>query len=197
MGTGHMMFPKSGQMVLPPWWSSNSGGKWHFCSGKFEIIISAFFFQINFWLILEVLRAVLGGKFLILGPDNQLGGFCGRRNKRRTHKGPKISILMHFERPILQAMIITFPWHSYRFFGWRDFGVSLWAEFPVSLYWFTPELLYSSTHHSSKRIVELRTGWAQDVWLQWLYENWWKTRTCLTFFRDLVIITYSTKGLFT
>ena len=43
------------------------------------------------------------------------------------------------------------------------------AEVPVSLsnhIGFTPWLLYSSTHHSPVGIIQLRTGWAQDDWLQ-------------------------------
>ena len=37
---------------------------------------------------------------------------------------------------------------------------------------FTPSLLYSSTHHSPESFTHLKTGWAQDAWLQWSYENW-------------------------
>ena len=50
------------------------------------------------------------------------------------------------------------------------------AEFPASLsnhVGFTPRLLYSSTHQSSESFIHLKTGWAQDAWLQWLYENWY------------------------
>ena len=50
------------------------------------------------------------------------------------------------------------------------------AEFPVSLsnhVGFTPKLLYSSTHHSPDSFIHLKTGWAQDGWLQWPYENWY------------------------
>ena len=50
------------------------------------------------------------------------------------------------------------------------------AKFPVSLskhVGFTPRLLYSSTHHSSESFTHLQTGWAQDAWLQWSYENWY------------------------
>ena len=50
------------------------------------------------------------------------------------------------------------------------------AEFPVSPsnhVGFTPRLLYSSTHHSSESFVPLKTGWAQDSWLQWSHENWY------------------------
>ena len=60
------------------------------------------------------------------------------------------------------------------FFGvWRDSGVR--AKFPVSPrnhVGFTPRLLYSSTHHSPESFIHLETGWAQDAWLQWSYENW-------------------------
>ena len=55
-------------------------------------------------------------------------------------------------------------------------GSASGAEFPASLsnhVGFMP-LLYSSTHHHSpESIIDLRTGWAQDTWLQWLYENWY------------------------
>ena len=35
-------------------------------------------------------------------------------------------------------------------------------------------LLYSCcTFHSPEGVIQLRTGWAQDVWLQWLYESWY------------------------
>ena len=50
------------------------------------------------------------------------------------------------------------------------------AKFPVSLsnhVGFTPTLLYSSTHHFSESFTQLKTGWAQDAWLQWSYENWY------------------------
>ena len=36
---------------------------------------------------------------------------------------------------------------------------------------FTPRLLYSRTHHSPESFTHLKTGWAQDAWLQWSYEN--------------------------
>ena len=50
------------------------------------------------------------------------------------------------------------------------------AEFPVSLSnldGFTSRLIYSSTHHSSESFILLKTGWAQDAWLQWSHENWY------------------------
>ena len=50
------------------------------------------------------------------------------------------------------------------------------AEFPVSLsnhVGFTPRLLYCSTHHFPESFTQLKTGWAQDAWLQWSYENWY------------------------
>ena len=48
------------------------------------------------------------------------------------------------------------------------------AIFPVSLsnhVGFTPRLLYGSTHHSPESFTHLKTGWAQDAWLQWSYEK--------------------------
>ena len=63
------------------------------------------------------------------------------------------------------------------FLVWRDSGVSASrAEFPVSPsihVGFTPRLLYSSTHHSSESFIHLKTGWAQDAWLQWSHRNWY------------------------
>ena len=56
-------------------------------------------------------------------------------------------------------------------------GSASGAEFPVSSLnnhvGFTPRLLYSGTHHSPESFTHLKTGWAQDAWLQWLYENWY------------------------
>ena len=74
-------------------------------------------------------------------------------------------------------------------------GVShyFWAEFPVSLsnhvgttprllicplgtvtpQWQRPKGIYSGTHHSPEGVTHLKTDWAQDVWLQWSYENWY------------------------
>ena len=49
------------------------------------------------------------------------------------------------------------------------------AEIPVSPsnhVGFTPRLLYSSTRYSSESFIHLKTGWAQDAWLQWSNENW-------------------------
>ena len=65
-----------------------------------------------------------------------------------------------------------------RFFFWFGgiLGSSSRAKFPVSLsnhIGFTPRLLYSITHHSSESFILLKTGWAQDAWLQWLHENWY------------------------
>ena len=54
-------------------------------------------------------------------------------------------------------------------------GSASMAEFPVSLsnhVGFMPRLLYSSTHHSPESFAHPKTGWAQDAWLQWSYENW-------------------------
>ena len=53
-------------------------------------------------------------------------------------------------------------------------GSASGAESPVSLSnhtGSTPRLLYSSTHHSSENFTHLKTGWAQDAWLQWSYRN--------------------------
>ena len=61
------------------------------------------------------------------------------------------------------------------FFG-GILGSASRAEFPVCLsnhVGFTPILLYSSTHHSPECFIHLKTGWAQDAWLQWSYENWY------------------------
>ena len=61
------------------------------------------------------------------------------------------------------------------FFGfWGIPGSVSGAEFPVSLRnhdGFTPKWLYSSTHHSPESFAHPKTGWAQEAWLQWLYEN--------------------------
>ena len=64
------------------------------------------------------------------------------------------------------------------FFFWFGgiLGSASRAEFPVSLsnlVGFTPRLLYISTHHSSESFIPLKTGWAQDAWLQWSLENWY------------------------
>ena len=63
------------------------------------------------------------------------------------------------------------------FFFWFGgiLGSASRAEIPVSLsnhVGFTPRLFYSSTHHSPDCFIHLKTGWAQDAWLQWSYENW-------------------------
>ena len=61
------------------------------------------------------------------------------------------------------------------FLVWRDPGVSPRAEFLVYLsnhVSFTPRLLYSITHHSPESFTHLKTGWAQDAWLQWSHQNW-------------------------
>ena len=53
-------------------------------------------------------------------------------------------------------------------------GSASGAEFPFSLsnhVGLTPRLLYSSTHHSPESFTHLKTGWAQDAWLLWSYEN--------------------------
>ena len=58
----------------------------------------------------------------------------------------------------------------------RILGSASRAEFPVSLsnhVGFTPRLLYSSTHDSSESFIVLKTGWAQEAWLQWSHENWY------------------------
>ena len=63
--------------------------------------------------------------------------------------------------------------YSFFSFGWI-LGSASGADYPVSLsnhVSFTPRLLYSSTHHSPERFTHLKTGWAQDAWLQWSYEN--------------------------
>ena len=36
-----------------------------------------------------------------------------------------------------------------------------------------PEVFYSSTHHSPDGVIQLKTGSAQEGWLQWSYENWY------------------------
>ena len=64
--------------------------------------------------------------------------------------------------------------HFFLFGG--TLGSASRAEFPVSLsnhVGFTPRLFYSSTHHSSESFILLKTGWAQDAWLQWSHENWY------------------------
>ena len=55
-------------------------------------------------------------------------------------------------------------------------GSASGAEFPVSLsnhIGFTPRLLYNSTPHSPESYTCLKTAWAQYVWLQWSFENWY------------------------
>ena len=62
------------------------------------------------------------------------------------------------------------------FFFEGSWGSASRAEFPVSLsnhVGFTPRLLYSSTHHSPESFTHLKTGWAQDAWLQCSFENWY------------------------
>ena len=39
--------------------------------------------------------------------------------------------------------------------------------------WLYPWLLYSNTHHSPESFTHLKTGWAQDAWLQRSCENWY------------------------
>ena len=68
--------------------------------------------------------------------------------------------------------ITYFLWQFF-LFVWRDPGSASKAEFPFSLsnhVDFTPRLLYSSTHNSPESFTHLKTGWAQDAWLQWSYE---------------------------
>ena len=74
------------------------------------------------------------------------------------------------------------PWNlpdrKFRIFFWFG-GIPESAsgtEFPVSLcnhLGFITWLLYSSTPHSPENILLLRTGWAQNAWLQWSHENWY------------------------
>ena len=73
--------------------------------------------------------------------------------------------------------------HKYEAVEYPSFGLEgLWgepateAEFPVSRsnpVCFTPWLLLSSTPHSPQGFTQLKTGWAQDAWLQWSHENWY------------------------
>ena len=72
-----------------------------------------------------------------------------------------------YEVPRVRVKLTAF------FLVWRDPGVSLKGEFPVSHVGFTPSLLYSSTQHSPESFTHLKTGWAQDAWLQWSYVNWY------------------------
>ena len=70
------------------------------------------------------------------------------------------------------------------------------AEFPVSPInhvGFTPRLLYSSTHHSPESFTHLKTGWAQDAWLQWLYDfhldiSRWSGNRWSTIWHDIISI---------
>ena len=43
------------------------------------------------------------------------------------------------------------------------------AEFPVSL----SNHVDFRTHHSPESFTHLKTGWAQDAWLQWSYKRWY------------------------
>ena len=68
------------------------------------------------------------------------------------------------------SRFLTFFW-----FG-GTLGSASRAKFPVSLsnhVGFTLRLLYSCTHHSPESFTHLKTGWAEDAWLQWSYENWY------------------------
>ena len=71
----------------------------------------------------------------------------------------------------------SWPNVLYRFFWFGGtLGSAPRVEFPVSPsnhVSFTPRLLYSSPHHSSESFTNLKTGWAQDAWLQWSHENWY------------------------
>ena len=50
-------------------------------------------------------------------------------------------------------------------------NISSLPEQPYRLY--ISIALYSSTHHSCAGITQLRTGWAQDDWIQRWYHNWY------------------------
>ena len=38
---------------------------------------------------------------------------------------------------------------------------------------FAPYLIYRGTLHFPQGIIQLKTGWAQDVWLQWSHDDWY------------------------
>ena len=72
-----------------------------------------------------------------------------------------------------QSILDLFP--SFFLFG-GILGSASGAEFPVSLsnqVGFMPRLFYNSTHHSPESFTHLETGWAQDAWPQWSYEDWY------------------------
>ena len=80
--------------------------------------------------------------------------------------------------PWLNIFSLSYGIRRLTFFFWFGgiLGSASRAKFPVSQsnhVGFTPRLLHSSTHHSPESFTLLKTGWAQDAWLQWSYENWY------------------------
>ena len=81
-----------------------------------------------------------------------------------------------YERQAKVASLVSLTAYDRVTFFWFEgtLGSASRAKFPVSLsnhVGFTPRLLYGSTHHSPERFTHLKTGWAQNAWLQWSYEN--------------------------
>ena len=75
-----------------------------------------------------------------------------------------------------------FPSPPFFWFG-GILGSASRAEFPASLsnhVGFKPRLLHSCTHHSPESFTHLKTGWAQDAWLQWSHENISRWPTSIT-----------------
>ena len=96
--------------------------------------------------------------------SNKVIESCGRSLKRHCQK-TRISI-----KALKKAGLYSF------FLVWRGLGSASRAKYPVFLsnhVGFTPRLLYGSTHYSPESFTHLKTGWAQDAWLQWSYENWY------------------------
>ena len=81
-------------------------------------------------------------------------------------------------KPICFIVFLILMPKAVHFFSWFGgiLGSASGAEFPVSPsnhVGFTPRLFFSSTHQSPESFTHQKTGWAQDAWLQWSYENWY------------------------
>ena len=84
-------------------------------------------------------------------------------------------------KSIVFYTVLSFP----LFYGFEGFLVSILAELPVSLsnhVGFTPWLTYVIPPLSPEGFIQLKTGWTQDAWLQWLLENWYFNHNIARFF---------------